>query len=110
MIKQCYISKAKEAMRLADERVQVRDFEEAIKLCEEAIKYCPEERAVLEEKISFYRKRQEAARTRDEVTADRLMPDLAREQYDIQVLLQQGRELATAVIIQRRSAIFRKCC
>ena len=94
MIKQCYISKAQEAMRLADERVQARDFEEAVKLCEEAIKYCPEERAVLEEKISFYRKRQEAARTRDDVATDRLMPDRAREQYDIQVLLQQGRELA----------------
>ena len=94
MIKQCYISKAKEAMRLADERVQARDFEEAIKLCEEAIKYCPEETAALEEKISFYRKRQEAARTRDETAPDRLMPDLAREQYDIEVLLQQGRELA----------------
>jgi len=94
MIKQCYISKAKEAMRLADERVQARDFEEAIKLCEEAIKYCPEERAALEEKISYYRKRQEAARTRDETAPGRLMPDLAREQYDIEVLLQQGRELA----------------
>ena len=94
MIKQCYISKAKEAMRLADERVQARDFEEAIKLCEEAIKYCPEERAALEDKISYYRKRQEAARTRDETAPDRLMPDLAREQYDIEVLLQQGRELA----------------
>lgn len=94
MIKQCYISKAKEAMRLADERVQARDFEEAVKLCEEAIKYCPEERTALEEKISYYRKRQEAARTRDETAPDRLMPDLAREQYDIEVLLQQGRELA----------------
>lgn len=94
MIKQCYISKAKEAMRLADERVQARDFEEAIKLCEEAIKYCPEERAALEDKITYYRKRQEAARTRDETAPDRLMPDLAREQYDIEVLLQQGRELA----------------
>lgn len=94
MIKQCYISKAKEAMILADERVQVRDFEEAVKLCEEAIKYCPEERAALEERITFYRKRQEAARMRDETAPDRLMPNRAREQYDIQVLLQQGRELA----------------
>ena len=43
MIKQSYIEKAKEAMRIADERAVSQDFEEAIKLCEEAIKYCPEQ-------------------------------------------------------------------
>lgn len=95
-IKQCYIDKAKDAMQKADERVQARDFEEAIKLCEEAIKYCPEERAALLEKIEFYRTRQRAAADREAVSREKLMPNLAREAYDIQVLLQQGRELYNA--------------
>ena len=95
-IKQCYIDKAKDAMQKADERVQARDFEEAIKLCEEAIKYCPEERAALLEKIEFYRTRQRAAADREAVSKEKLMPNLAREAYDIQVLLQQGRELYNA--------------
>lgn len=95
-IKQCYMDKARDAMRKADERIQARDFEEAIKLCEEAIKYCPEERAVLNEKIEFYRTRQRAANDRESLSQERLMPNLAKEEYDIQILLQQGRELYNA--------------
>ncbi|MDR0932882.1 MAG: hypothetical protein LBM70_07695 [Victivallales bacterium] len=96
MIKQSYIEKAREAMRIADERVQVKDFEEAIKLCEEAIKYCPEERDSLQAKIAFYQKRQNAATMRDDTSRSKLMPNYSREQYDIQILQQQGRELANA--------------
>ncbi len=93
MIKQCYIGKAKEAMRIAEDRAQARDFEDAIKICEEAIKYCPEERVALEGKITLFRTRQNAARIREESSIDRLQPNHARDLYDIQVLLQQGREL-----------------
>ena len=96
MIKQSYIEKAKEAMRIADERAVSQDFEEAIKLCEEAIKYCPEEREALQAKIEFYRKRQTAAQQREDLATSKLMPNYSREEYDIQVLLQQGRELANA--------------
>ncbi|MBS1368592.1 MAG: hypothetical protein HPZ91_01435 [Lentisphaeria bacterium] len=94
MIKQSYIEKAKDAMRTADERALARDFEDAIKLCEEAIKYCPEERDALLSKIEFYRKRQAAATEREDMATTKLIPNYSREQYDIQVLLQQGRELA----------------
>ena len=96
MIKQCYIEKAKEAMRIADERAVARDFEEAIKLCEEAIKYCPEERDALQAKIEHYRKRQTAAEQRENLATTKLIPNYASEEYDIQVLLQQGRELINA--------------
>lgn len=96
MIKQSYIEKAKEAMRIADQRAVAHDFEEAVKLCEEAIKYCPEERDALQAKIEYYRKRQAAASQREGLATDKLIPNYAQEEYDIQVLLQQGRELFNA--------------
>ena len=96
MIKQSYIEKANEAMRIADERAVAQDFEEAIKLCEEAIKYCPEERDALQAKIAHYRKRQAAAAQREDLAVSKLLPNYSREEYDIQVLLQQGRELFNA--------------
>ncbi|MCQ2378183.1 MAG: hypothetical protein MJ016_03100 [Victivallaceae bacterium] len=95
-IAECYYLRAKEAMRNADELVQQRNYEEAIALCREAIKYCPEQSSVLEEKIAYMEKRRDLAIARDAVSEETLMPNKANQEYQIEILMEQGRRLVAA--------------
>ena len=93
-IKRCYSLKAENAMKKADKSASVGDFENAIKLLREAIYYYPEMREELSKKIVFYEKRRDAAINREETSIEKLQPNLDAQEYQIQVLLEQGRALA----------------
>ncbi len=101
----CYYYMAEEAMEQADRQAQVQDFEEAIKLCKEAQKFYPEGADELQRKIEIYERRQAAAVARQDASAEKLMPNQKSQEYQIQVLLQQGRELA---VVQEYSKALRK--
>ena len=93
-IKRCYSLKAEYAMKKADKSASVGDFENAIKLLREAIKYYPEMREDLSKKIVFYEKRRDAAINREETSIEKLQPQLDAQEYQVQVLLEQGRASA----------------
>lgn len=89
-IAECYYNMAEEAIRLADELATSHDFEEAIKRCEIALEQCPERKVELEERIVFYKKRRDAAANRESVEINKLNPDFAAQEYQMQLLLEQG--------------------
>ena len=95
-IARCYYLQAEDAMREADASSQRGDFEKAIKLCQEALKYCPEQADRLEALIVQYEKRKNYAAEKDSVSADRLLPNRKNQDYQIEVLLEQGRKLVSA--------------
>ena len=89
-IADCYYQMADDAMKKADELATSYDFEAAIKKCEEAVEFCPERREELLEKIEFYKKRREAAAAREQVNIHSLNPNFSAQEYQIQLLLEQG--------------------
>lgn len=95
-IGKCYSYMAEDAMLQAEERAQARDFEEAIAICKEAQKYSPENAAKLQARIERYEKRQAQALLMAETSEEKLIPNLKTQQYQIQVLLEQGRQLVNA--------------
>ena len=95
-ISRCYYLQAENAIREADRSYQRGDFETAIKLCKDALKYCPEQADRLEALISQYEKRKNHAAERDSVSAERLVPNKKNQEYQIEVLLEQGRKLVAA--------------
>ena len=95
-IARCYYLQAEDAMREADASSQRGDFEKAISLCREALKYCPEQADRLEALIVQYEKRKNYAAERDSVSSDRLLPNRKNQDYQIEVLLEQGRKLVSA--------------
>lgn len=92
-IRMSYFKKAEAAMRKADDTVTIGDFEAAIRLCKEALMYCPEKKEELEKKIAMYEIRSKAARTREGRDIANLAPGLEAQNYQIQVLIEQGRAL-----------------
>ena len=95
-IARCYFLQAEDAIREADRSYQRGDFETAIKLCKEALKYCPEQADRLEALIVQYEKRKNYAAEKDSVSSDRLVPNKKNQDYQIEVLLEQGRKLVAA--------------
>ncbi len=95
-IGRCYSYMAEDAMLRAEERAQTRDFEEAIAICKEALKYSPENAAKLQARIERYEKRQAKTLVMAETGEEKLIPNLKTQQYQIQVLLEQGRQLVNA--------------
>ena len=95
-IARCYYMQAESAIKDADRSSQRGDFENAIKLCKEALKYCPEQADRLERLIVQYEKRKNYAAERDSVSDDRLIPNRKNQDYQIEVLLEQGRKLVAA--------------
>ena len=95
-ISRCYYLQAENAIREADRSYQRGDFETSIKLCKDALKYCPEQADRLEALISQYEKRKNHAAERDSVSAERLVPNKKNQEYQIEVLLEQGRKLVAA--------------
>ena len=93
-ISRCYYEKALAAIAKADELAGEKDFVEAIKLCREAIKYSPENAQFLQDKIKLYQKRRDIIFEEGQISAERLVPNAAAQEYQIQVLLEQGRRLA----------------
>ena len=94
-ISDCYYRQAEVAMARADELAQVRDFDEAINTCREALKFCDDaQKEELSKKIEVYEKRRDNAADRDSASPERLVPNLKAQEYQIQVLMEQGRKLA----------------
>ena len=94
-ISDCYYHQAEKAMQKADELAQVRDYDEAIKLSKEALKYCePGQKEALAKNIELYEKRRDAAVERENTSPEHLVPNLKAQEYQIQVLMEQGRKLA----------------
>lgn len=93
-ISDCYYQMAEEAMRRADEKASSYDFEEAIRYCEEAKEFCPERLTELESRITFYTQRRDAARNRENADVGHLERNLAAQQYQVQLLIEQGISLA----------------
>ena len=93
-IKQCYIEKAEAAMKVAESKLTEQDFDTAIKEYQEVKKYCPEYAAKADKMIALCEKRKAAAAYRASVGRDALLPEQTSQEYQIQVLLRQGKELA----------------
>ena len=94
-IGECYYQMARKAMRKADELAQSRDYDEAIKVCREALKFCEkEQKEELNQMIEIYEKRRDTAMEREAASSERLVPNLKAQEYQIQVLMEQGRKLA----------------
>ncbi|MBE6398798.1 MAG: hypothetical protein E7041_01510 [Lentisphaerae bacterium] len=93
-IAECYQQKADAAVRRADKKLTSNDFEDAIKICTEAIEYCPERREELQKKIEFYTIRRNAALEMENAGINKLNPKYSMQEYEIQLLLEQGRTLA----------------
>ena len=96
---ECYYRFAEEKMRKADELAQTRDYDEAIRVCEEAIKMCRQLHFQDKEKEltrlkAIYEKRRDESVERDAAAAEKLVPNLKAQEYQIQVLMEQGRKLA----------------
>ena len=94
-ILKCYTAQAEAAIETAEQRASVRDFEEAIKICREAISYCPEYKERLNARIAFYEKRLNAAAKRQELSEEQLLPNKKNQEYQIQLLLEQGRKFVS---------------
>ena len=90
----CYNEQAGHDMAEADKLAAANDFEGAIKICKEAIKYCPERAEQLESRITFYEKRKIAHDFERSTSIEVLNPEAGAQEYQIQVLLEQGRKLA----------------
>ena len=92
-IAKCYYEKANDAMDEADSLSTQSKYEEAIKICREAIKYCPEQSGKLEKKIAYLEERRDAAIARDAVSVQTLLPNRENQEYQIELLMEQGRRL-----------------
>ncbi|MBR6314768.1 MAG: hypothetical protein IKR49_09075 [Clostridia bacterium] len=91
----CYYQMAVVAMRKADELAQSRDYDEAIKECREALKFCEKEQQdELNRLIEVYEKRRDNAVERESASVERQIPNIKEQEYQIQVLMEQGRKLA----------------
>ena len=90
----CYAAQAEAAINTAEKRASVRDFEEAIKICREALEYCPEFKDRLNARIALYETRLNAAAKRQDLSEELLLPNKKNQEYQIQLLLEQGRKLA----------------
>ncbi|MBP5531512.1 MAG: hypothetical protein J6Y54_05735 [Lentisphaeria bacterium] len=94
-IKECYYLWAKQKMKEADDLAQVRDYDAAISACKKALEFCEQEQKdELAKMIEIYEKRRDNAVERDAAKADQLVPNLKAQEYQIQVLMEQGRKLA----------------
>ncbi len=92
-ITECYMSKAEAAMKHADDMATANDFEAAIKVCREAQRYCPEKKDALDKKIAFYETRRKAAVIRENSSIAKLAPNRSVQEYNIQLLIEQGRSM-----------------
>ena len=95
-IAKCYNEMALQDMAQADKLASSNDFEGAIKICNEALKYCPERAEQLEARIASYEKRKVAHDLELSTSLDAIKPDARNQEYQIQVLLEQGRKLVAA--------------
>ena len=94
-IKECYYLWAKQKMNEADDLAQVRDYDAAISACKTALEFCEQEQKdELARMIEIYEKRRDNAVERDAAKAEQLVPNLKAQEYQIQVLMEQGRKLA----------------
>ncbi|MDD3155542.1 MAG: hypothetical protein PHS41_11815 [Victivallaceae bacterium] len=89
-----YYYMALDALKKADEHSQVNDYDEAIKLCKQAIEMYPPCEEVMNKRIKRYEQFRETAVDRGNTSTNTLLPDKATQEFDIQVLLQRGREFA----------------
>jgi len=95
-IAQCYFNKATDAMEEADRLATSKDYEEALTVLREALKYCPEQSAKINSLIDKYTERRDKVANRESYSKDRLMPNLGAQEYQVQMLMEQGRKLAAA--------------
>lgn len=92
-ISECYYNKADEAILKAEDSASSFDFEEAVRLCDEALEFCPERREELEKYKVYYNKRREAAVNRENLDSGVLIPELEKQQAEIELLIEQGIKL-----------------
>jgi len=95
-IAKCYFNKATDAMEEADRLATSKDYEEAIAVLKEALKYCPEQSVKINSLIEKYTERRDMVANRESYSKDRLMPNLGTQEYQIQMLMEQGRKLFAA--------------
>ena len=94
-ISDCYFREAELAMRRADELSHASDYDEAIKTCRQALEYCDSaQKEELNRRIAIYEKRRDNVAERDSVSQEHLLPNQKDQEYQVQVLMEQGRKLA----------------
>ena len=96
-ISECYYKMAEDAMKKADDFASSYNFEEAVKLCQEAVEFCPERKDELQERIKHYQTRRQAALSRESLGIEKLDPNFNAQQYEIQLLIEQG------IVLTRRN-------
>ena len=95
LIARCYNEQALRDLAEAEKLAGNNDFDGAVKICREAIKYCPERAEQLEARIAFFEKSKLAYDFERSTSVDALKPDAGKQEYQIQVLLEQGRKLVS---------------
>jgi len=93
-INRCYRRTAEEAARRADGAAEVSAYDEAIKLCREAMAMDPECRPAMEAKIKDFEQRRARVAARNAAKPENIVPDQGDREYQIQILMQRGREMA----------------
>ena len=93
-ILKCYMAQADAAIASAEAEAGAKDFDAAIRICREAKEYCPEYKDRLDARIAFFEKKMSAANARFETSEERLLPEKKNQEYQIQLLLEQGRQFA----------------
>ncbi|QSH42488.1 hypothetical protein P0136_02500 [Lentisphaerota bacterium ZTH] len=77
----------------AEDNANAKEYDEAITLTEKAIAIYPPSRSRLEKNIKRYKRYKAALERKDEVALNKLIPNLEKQKYDIDVLMRQARAL-----------------
>ncbi len=95
-IYKCYFYWAQDLADKAENRTQAGKLDEAISYCKQAMEIYPPARREMEARIARYKRLRQAAIRKTEVTESSLVPNKENDNFDIQVMLKQGKLLYEA--------------
>lgn len=93
-IARAYRYMARNAKAQAEKLYEAKNYDEAVAMLREAQKYAPESKEELDELIARYEARRKQIKVLEDTKDETLMPDRENNEYQIALLMRQGRELA----------------
>ncbi len=81
---------ARKTAMAADKLSQAKQFNQAIDMCREAIKIYPPCKRRMNERIAQLQKQQKIVEYRTAASTDKLLPELADKEYEMQIMMKQG--------------------
>ncbi len=93
-IARAYRYMALNAQAKAEKLFEAKSYDEAVAMLREAQKYSPESKDEIEAMIAQYEQRRKEVKVLEDTQDEKLIPDQASNEYQIAVLMRQGRELA----------------